>query len=94
MNYTMNDCVCASTGSSPLNTAQVAVPPMSEQLAYLTGKAEKCFYAVNRIFYFLDGQEMAEDRIEDKTITANIGYLVRLLDRITDKAEALGERWH
>ena len=89
-----NECVCEKPmGNVPTNP-QVAVPPLTEQIAYLTGKVEKCFYAVNRIFYFLDGVEMAEDRMEDKTVTANLGYIVRLLDQITDKAERLGERWH
>ena len=95
MNYSTGEpvCVCNPTGSVPVQP-QVAIPSLTEQLAYLTGKAEKCFYAVNRIFYFLDGVEMAEDRMEDKTVTANLGYIVRLLDQITDKAERLGERWH
>ena len=93
MNYNA-DCVCEKPIGSVPTTPQVAAPPLTEQIAYLTGKTEKCFYAVNRIFYFLDGVEMAEDRIEDKTVTANLGYLIRLLDQITDKAERLGERWH
>ena len=89
-----NECVCEKPmGSVPVNP-QIAISPLNEQLAYLTGKAEKCFYAVNRIFFFLDGAEMAEDRMEDKTVTANLAYIVRLLDQITDKAERLGERWH
>ena len=93
MNYNA-DYVCEKQIGSVPTTPQVAVPSLNEQIAYLTGKVEKCFYAVNRIFWFLDGEEMPEDRIEDKTVTANLGYLVRLLDEITDKAERLGERWH
>ena len=92
MNYTTsipttNDCVCAKE-------PQVVVPPLEEQIAYLTGKAENCFYAVSRLFYFLNGKELAEDRVEDKTITANIAYVIRLLDEITTRAEGLSERWH
>ena len=89
-----NECVCEKPMESVPVNPQIAIPPLNEQLAYLTGKSEKCFYAVNRIFFFLDGTEMAEDRMEDKTVTANLAYIVRLLDQITDKAERLGERWH
>lgn len=93
MNYTTgsiptnNDCVCAKE-------PQVAVPPLTEQIAYLTGKVEKCYYAVGRLFYFLNGQELNEDRIDDKTVTANLAYIIRLLDELTTRAEGLSEHWH
>jgi len=82
-----NDCVCAKT-------PQVAVPPLTEQIAYLTGKAEKCYYAVGRLFYFLNGQELNEDKIDDKTVTANLAYIIRMLDELTTRAEGLSEHWH
>lgn len=92
MNYTTgiptnNDCVCAKE-------PQVVVPPLEEQIAVLTARAENCFCSVNRLFYFLNGKDLAEDHIEDKTITANIAYVIRLLNEITTRAESLSERWH
>lgn len=87
MNMASADCVCAKE-------PQVAVPPLAEQIAFLAGKAEKCYYAVGRAFYFLNGQELNEIKIDDETVTANLAYIIRLLDELTTMAEGLSERWH
>ena len=97
MNYTTGiptnaECVCAP--SMTTDAARTSVPPLSEQIAFLTGKTEKCYYAVSKLFQFIDGGEVREDRMDDKTVTANLAYIIRLLDELTTRAEGMSERWH
>jgi len=93
MNYTTGECICEKpTGSVPTN--QIVVPPLREQIGFLADKAQKCFYSVNRLAYFMGGMEMEEECIDGKTATAMLSYVVRTLDAITLKADALSEYFH
>ena len=94
MNYTTgiptNYCICEKPGT--LN--QACVPPMTEQVNYLLGRADRLRWSANRLAYFLTGNGVDEDAPDDKTISANLAYVIRTMDAVSSRLETISEFYH
>lgn len=96
MNYTTgepinlnSECVCEKPmGSIPVRNAPPALPT---QLTYLTERVGMLADRVNRLSLFLTDTTIESDRIEDKCVSANIAYCVRMLDAMCGKLDYLNE---
>lgn len=96
MNYTTgepinlhSECVCEKPmGSIPVKNAPPALPA---QLTYLTERVGMLADRVNRLSLFLTDTTIESDSIEDKCVSANIAYCVRMLDAMCGKLDYLNE---
>ena len=96
MNYTTgepinlhSECVCESPrGSIPVKNAPPALPT---QLTYLTEKVGCLADSVNRLSMFITDTTIEPDRIDDKSVSANIAYCVRMLDAMCGKLDYINE---
>lgn len=96
MNYTTgepinlhSECVCEKPmGSSPVKNTPPALPT---QLTYLTEKVGRLADRVNRLSLFLTDTAIESDRIDDKCVSANISYCVRMLDAMCGKLDFINE---
>lgn len=96
MNYTTgepinlnSECVREKPmGSIPVRNAHPALPA---QLTYLTERVVMLADRVNRLSLFLTDTTIESDRIEDKCVSANIAYCVRMLDAMCGKLDYLNE---
>ena len=89
MNYTTNDCVCEKPmGSIPVRNAP---PPLNQQLACLTEKIGFCADRLNQLSTFLTDTRIEADKIEDRSVSANIAYCVRMLDQFCNKLDFINE---
>ena len=93
MNYTTgvptNDCVCESPrGSIPVRNTP---PTLPTQLACLTERVGFLADRVNRLSLFLTDTAIEADHIDEKCVSANIAYCVRMLDAMCNKMDYLNE---
>ena len=94
MNYTTGvptnaECVCESPrGSIPVKNAPPALPT---QLTYLTERVGMLADRVNRLSMFITDTTIESDCIDDKSVSANIAYCVRMLDAMCNKLDFINE---
>lgn len=86
MNYESNDCLVKNQKS-----ATVAVLPLTQQLTMLTEGINVCADRLNTLSVFITDSPLESDRIDDKTVSANLSYAIRMLHMFCDKLEYIND---